>query len=627
MTRVIATAGHVDHGKSTLVAALTGTHPDRLKEEREREMTIDLGFAWLALPDGEQVGIVDVPGHRDFIENMLAGVGGIDAALLVVAADEGVMPQTREHIAILHLLGVERALVALTKIDRVPDPEWLTLAQEDIHRALEGSLLAQAPIYPFSARSGEGLPALRQALFTLLTDLPPRPDLGRARLPVDRVFTLPGFGVIVTGTLGQGSLQVGQEVQILPAGLSARIRGLQSHNQPRQQILPGARAAVNLNGVSLEDLHRGDVLCAPGAYRPTRRADLRLNLLPLSAPLRHAERVKVFVAASESLATLRLLESDSLAGGEAWAQMDFITPLTLARGDRLIVRRLSPAETLGGAQVIDPAPRKRHRRFDARTLEELEKLRRGDPLEGLVLAAQRVEHASGTALALSAEIEPAQAAGLLERAEASGDLLRLSLSPTSALESLWMYAPRWRELRQQAWSALEEFHRQNPLKRGLLRETLRARLKVSARLWPLLLPGLGLTEREGRLALPGFEIQFTPQQEALAQHLLRRMAAAPLNTPSVKECQELLGAELYAALLERGDLKQLSAEVTLRAEDYAAALQTLQKAFATRSSLTAAEARDLLGTSRKYALALLEHCDSLGLTRRVGDARVLANRP
>jgi len=624
MTRVIATAGHVDHGKSTLVAALTGMNPDRLKEERERQMTIDLGFAWLTLPNGQEAGIVDVPGHRDFIENMLAGVGGVDAALLVIAADEGVMPQTREHLAILHLLGVERALVALTKIDRAPDPDWLELVQEDIRRALTGTTLADAPIVPVSARTGQGIETLLQALAALLDDLPPRPDLGRARLPIDRIFTLPGFGVIVTGTLGQGSLQTGQEVEILPRQIRARIRGLQSHKRERARIAPGARAAVNLNGVDLEDLRRSDTLCAPGAYTPTRRADVRLTLLPdLAAPLKHAARVKVFAAASESLAVVRLLEADSLpAGAQAWAQLEFLSPLTLTRGDRLIVRRPSPAETLGGALVIDSAPRKRHRRLDAATLKALETLRRGDPLEGLVLAAQRVEAASGAELALSAGIDPAEAAELLARAEASGGLIRLSLSAAPSSDDLWMSALRWGELRQQVRQALEDFHRQNPLKRGMPRETLRARLKVSTRVWTAALRRLEITSLQGLLALPEHEIRLSPQEQALAETWLRRLSAG-LSTPPVKECQAGLGPELYAALLERGDLVQVSAEVVFERGVYLAALETLKRAFAQRGSLTAAEARDLLVTSRKYVLALLEHLDSLGLTRRVGEGRVM----
>ena len=282
--RVIGTAGHVDHGKSTLVQALTGIHPDRLKEEREREMTIDLGFAWLKLPDGEDIGVVDVPGHRDFIENMLAGVGGIDATLFVIAADEGIMPQTREHLAILDILQVQGGVVALTKVDLIDDPDWLYLVEDDVHTALEGTILADAPVIRVSARTREGLPELLQALSTCLAERPARPDLGRPRLPVDRVFSMPGFGTVVTGTLLDGNLRLGDEVEILPSGLRGRVRGLQTHKHKEEQAVPGSRTAVNISGVNLEQVLRGDVIAHPGDYQPTRRMDMRFHLLQRRQP-------------------------------------------------------------------------------------------------------------------------------------------------------------------------------------------------------------------------------------------------------------------------------------------------------------------------------------------------------
>ncbi|MEI7848269.1 MAG: selenocysteine-specific translation elongation factor, partial [Chloroflexota bacterium] len=268
--RVIGTAGHVDHGKSTLIAALTGTHPDRLKEEQEREMTIELGFGWLLLPDGEEVGIVDVPGHRDFIANMLAGVGGIDAALLVIAADEGVMPQTSEHLAILDLLQIQRGLVVITKIDMVDDADWLDLVENDIHTALAGTVLENAPMLRVSARKGLGLEELKRALAVLLQDLPPRMDLGRPRLPIDRVFSMPGFGTVVTGTLSDGHLGLADEVEILPSGKKGRIRGLQSHKKKEENATPGSRTAVNISGLAVDEIGRGEVLVTPGHYQVTR---------------------------------------------------------------------------------------------------------------------------------------------------------------------------------------------------------------------------------------------------------------------------------------------------------------------------------------------------------------------
>ncbi|UCD99574.1 MAG: selenocysteine-specific translation elongation factor, partial [Chloroflexota bacterium] len=275
---VIGTAGHVDHGKSTLIESMTGINPDRLKEEREREMTIDLGFAWMDLPNGEQIGIVDVPGHRDFIENMLAGVGGIDAALFVIAADEGVMPQTREHLAILDILQINSGVIALTKIDLVNDQDWLDLVEEDIRGVLKGTVLEHSPIVRVSARNGEGLSELLEKLGEVIVGSPPRQDIGRPRLPIDRVFSIAGFGTVVTGTLSDGHFLVGEEVEILPGGIRSRIRGLQTHKQKEEIALPGSRTAINISGVALEDIRRGDVVIHPGDYQPTRRVDVRFRL-------------------------------------------------------------------------------------------------------------------------------------------------------------------------------------------------------------------------------------------------------------------------------------------------------------------------------------------------------------
>ena len=330
--RVIGTAGHVDHGKSRLVEALTGIDPDRLKEEKEREMTIDLGFAWLTLPSGEPVGIVDVPGHRDFIENMLAGVGGIDAALFVVAADEGVMPQTREHLAILDLLGVRNGVVALTKTDLVEDEEWLELVQLDVTELLEGTVLADARMVPVSVRTGQGLPTLLEELERLLENAPPRRDLSRPRLPIDRVFTIAGFGTVATGTLIDGDLQVGQEVEVLPQGLKARVRGLQTHKEKIERAVPGSRVAVNLTGVSTDEVRRGDVVTIPGWLKPTTLIDVRLRYLDSAPrPLRHNALLKFFSGSAEVMAKTRLLDSEVIRpGGEGWVQLRLAESVVLA---------------------------------------------------------------------------------------------------------------------------------------------------------------------------------------------------------------------------------------------------------------------------------------------------------
>ena len=387
--RVIGTAGHVDHGKSTLIAALTGTHPDRLKEEQAREMTIELGFGWMTLPNGEEVGIVDVPGHRDFIENMLSGIGGIDAALLVIAADEGVMPQTKEHLAILDLLQIPAGIIVLTKTDLASDEAWLDLVEADIRAAVSHTVMEAAPILRVSAKTRQGLETLISNLESILGQKSPRIDLGRPRLPIDRVFTMSGFGTIVTGTLLDGHLTVGEEVEILPSGQKGRVRGLQTHKQKEDKAVPGSRTAVNISGLETESIGRGDVVVHPGQYQPTRRVDGWVRLLKdVSLSLKHNSEVKFFVGASETIANLRLLGTDELKPGEeSWIQLELRDPIVTVRGDRYILRRPSPGETLGGGVIVDHLPKGRHKRFDQSILKSLESLSQGTPADILLEAA------------------------------------------------------------------------------------------------------------------------------------------------------------------------------------------------------------------------------------------------
>ncbi len=625
--RVIGTAGHVDHGKSTLIAALTGTHPDRLKEEQAREMTIELGFGWLTLPNGEEVGIIDVPGHRDFIGNMLAGIGGIDAALLVIAADEGVMPQTREHLAILDLLQIPNGLVVLTKTDLAEDPEWQSLVQADIREALRGTTLQNAPILPVSARTGAGLPNLLQALAAALQNTPPRPNLSRPRLPIDRVFSMPGFGTVVTGTLSDGALRVGDEVEILPAGKKARVRGLQTHKRKEETAQPGSRTAVNLTGLAVEDLRRGDLLTLPGQYSPSRRLDVRLRLLPdLSAPLKHGAQVKVFWGAAESLATLRLLEVEAQPAGqpgaETWAQLELHEPLAVTRADRLILRRPSPSETLGAAWVVNPHPAKRHRRFDAPTLAALQARMQGDPAEVLFLAASSLGVVSLREAATKANLPAEAALPALKTLLDAGSVLSLESAPPH-LDALIVTQASWATLQETVHSILQSYHAQYPLRRGMPREELKSRLKLSTRVFQMALKRLALQENAAALALPGYEVRFTPAQRARADALLKKFAASPAAPPSPKECQAEAGEDLYAALLEQGELYPVSLDVVFLRKDYEKMTQTIRQMLAAQGRITAAEVRDALGTTRKYALALLEHLDTLGVTLREGDFRRL----
>ncbi len=628
---VIGTAGHVDHGKSTLIAALTGIHPDRLKEEQEREMTIELGFGWFTLPNGEEIGIVDVPGHRDFIGNMLAGVGGIDAALLVIAADEGVMPQTREHLAILDLLQIPTGLIALTKIDLIEDPDWLDLVETDIRAVLRGTVLQDAPIVRVSARTRAGLSELTRTLSLLLQNQPPRPDLGRPRLPIDRVFTMPGFGTVVTGTLSDGHFSVGDEVEILPAGLRARIRGLQTHHKKIEVAVPGSRTAVNLSGVEVEQIQRGDVLTRSGQYQATRRLDLRFrHLAEASAPLRHNSEVKFFLGSGKTLATVRLLGAESLPpGAEGWLQIELHQPVVAVRGDRFILRRPSPGETIGGGIVVDPHPKARHKRFDEAVLRSLEALGRGSPPEVLLEAALALGPAPlRDVIARSRLDKPAAEAALQEL---------LQTSQIVQLGEILIAASHYSALEQNVLAILSDYHRTYPLRRGMLREELKSKLKLSASAFGLLITRLiaqgTLTENTAPaggqrsavkwLALPGHAVRFSPGQQKQVDSLLAKFAAAPFGPPSVKECQAMVGEDIFAALVDEGLLVQVSPEVVFRFQDYQTMLEGIRTAIQQKGETTLAEVRDLFGTSRKYAQALLEHLDAIGVTVRVGETRKL----
>jgi selenocysteine-specific elongation factor len=345
-----------------------------LKEEQEREMTIDLGFAWWQLPSGEEVGVVDVPGHRDFIENMLAGVGGIDAALFVVAADEGVMPQTREHLAILDILQVNAGVVALTKTDLIDDPEWLDLVEEELRQVFAGTVLENAPIVRVSAKTNHNLAELHQAIADVLEHHPRRLDLGRPRLPIDRVFTMSGFGTVVTGTLVDGSFSVGDEVSILPTELRGRVRGLQTHKRKEEQASAGSRTAMNISGVDMADVERGQVVVRPNSIEPTRRVDVHFKLLDdVALPLEHNTEVKLFIGATEMVARLRLIGAKQLKPGEeGWLQLEPRDPIVAVRGDRYIIRRPSPGETLGGGVVLDAHPKGRYKRFSDAVVARLE---------------------------------------------------------------------------------------------------------------------------------------------------------------------------------------------------------------------------------------------------------------
>ena len=621
---VIGTAGHVDHGKSTLVQALTGIDPDRLREEKERGMTIDLGFAWLRLPRGLEVSIVDVPGHERFVNNMLAGVGAIDLALLVVAADESVMPQTREHLAILDLLQIRRGLVAVTKADLV-DEEWLELVVADVEELLEGTTLEGSPIVPVSAATGQGLDRLVATIEELLERTEPRRDVGRPRLPVDRSFTIAGFGCVVTGTLVDGALEVGQEVEIVPTGRRVRIRGLQTHRQRRERAEPGTRVAANLVGVSHEEVRRGHVLALPGTLRPTTAMDVRLRVIAdAPRPLRHNMTVTVHAGSSEAVARLRLLDRETAAPGQrAWAQLKLETPLAVLRGDYFVVR--SGGVTLGGGTVVDPhAPR--HRRHHAPTLERLEVMEQGSDEDVLLKTLEAGEPLALRELARRANLDLESARRAAAEMASQGRLV--ALNPQEAPEpATFLYtAEGWERLVQRARRFLESFHRSHPLRRGAPREELRSRLAVPSPVFAAALDRLrrqGQVEEEGALLrLPGHRPALSPRQEEEVRRYLRRLESSPFSPPTDLS----LDPEVLNLLAEEGRVVRVSESVVFHPDAYREMVERITAHLREHGHITVAQVRDMFGTSRKYALALMDYLDQQHLTRRTGDVRVLVRQ-
>jgi len=622
---IIGTAGHVDHGKSTLIEAITGTHPDRLAEEREREMSIVLGFDSFELPDGKGVSVVDVPGHRDFIENMLSGIGSIDACLLVIAADEGVMPQTREHLDILDLLEVNKGLIALTKTDLVDDPEWLNLVEVEIRELISSTPLKDAPIIRVSAKTKSGIDDLLNTLSSVLEDQPERPDLGRPRLSVDRVFLMSGFGSIVTGTLLDGSLKVGEEVELLPDEKSGRIRGLQNHSQELKEIGPGNRVAVNISGIENKEIKRGDTLTHPGDYQPTRRLDVSFKFLPgIEKALKHDLETKLFLGADETRARVRLLGVEQLKpGDDALLQLEVDDPVVAVRGDRYILRRPSPSETLGGGVVIDPHPPYRHKRFDEETLQRLESISEGDPVDVLVQALARARFAPWKEVLEVSGLDGESAKEILDQLIEDGIALELGKKSKKfiTLKSIWESSLSGLD------SRIDEYHQKFPMKVGMSLEELKSQSNLTDHIFRVAVEGLTAV---GNVLQSGpyikkleFEIRFSAEQKKLTQNLLDQFSANPTQPPSVAECKDSVGEDLYNALLALNELKQLSSEVVFIPDAYQSMVEKLKKKISKDGPITVAQTRDMFGSSRKYMLAFLETLDKEGITVREGDVRRL----
>jgi selenocysteine-specific elongation factor len=618
---VIGTAGHVDHGKSTLVKALTDIDPDRFPEEKAREMTIDLGFAWMTLPSGREVSIVDVPGHERFIKNMLAGVGAIDLALLIVAADESVMPQTREHLAILDILQITRGLVVITKTDLV-DEEMVELVKADIEDTLEGTSFEGCPMVGVSAYTGDGMDELKATMDGILDETNAREDLGRPRLPIDRCFTISGFGTVVTGTLIDGTLTVGQEVELAGSGQKARVRGLQSHKTKVDATDPGVRLAVNLSGLSKDEVERGEILTIPGWLKPTYRLDARLRMAK-NAPnsLKHNQGVTFHLFTSESSARVRLLDAERLtAGEEGWVQLLLTEPLPVVKGDFFVIR--SAEDTLGGGQIVDPNPRRRYKRFDDDVIERMMTLDQGTGGDIIISVAEQWGPCDMTTLSQRTNLPREEVSARVAQLAGEGHLITLGDFGTDG-DAVVYSAQGWNILKSRVASALQLYHTQYPLRQGVPAQEIRSRLDLSQPVYQRALVRLVeeriVVDERQSLRLPDHEITLTPKMEEEALAYLNSLQKNPYSpSGDVKISSELLGV-----LIDQGKVIRVAEGIIFDATAYQTMTHKIVEHLKAQGNITVAEARTMFDSSRKYILPLMEHLDQQQITRRNGDERVL----
>jgi selenocysteine-specific elongation factor len=632
---ILGTAGHIDHGKTSLIKALTGVNTDRLKEEQERGITIELGFTAMDLPSGQRLGIVDVPGHEKFVKNMVAGATGIDVVALVVAADEGVMPQTREHMEICTLLGVQHGLVVLTKTDMV-DEEMLELASEDITEFVQGTFLEGAPVIPVSAVTGRGIADLTAALDELGEKIPERSVNGLFRLPVDRVFTMKGFGTVVTGTLMSGQVRVGDPVMIYPGRMTSKIRGVQVHNDTVTEARCGQRTAINFQGLEKAAIQRGDVLARPGTLVPSFMEDVLLHYLESNKkPIKNRTRIRFHTGTSEVLGNLVLLDADELAPGQdSVAQVRLDTPLTLVRDDRFVIRSYSPVRTIGGGQILNPLPPK-HKRFRADVVEGLKNLAVLDP-EALIsyhAAASEYAGVSYQNLILMTNLSE-------KRLDAALQVLlsRKGLICADKESRIYIHGDAASRLQERVRNQLVDYHRDNPLKAGMLKEELKSKCPpaVGDKLFHLTLQQLikdqVVVAEEERLRLASHRVRLAVNQAELKDKMLAVYRDSGLTPPYFKNLASELGMtpgeakDVLMLLLGEQMLVKIREELYFHSRAIAALQEKLVSFLEEFEEISMPQFKDLSGVSRKYSVPLMEFFDSRHVTLRIGDIRKLRKR-
>ena len=620
---ILGTAGHIDHGKSSLVKALTGVDPDRLKEEKERGITIDLGFANLSYPGANLiVGIVDVPGHERLIKNMLAGAGGIDIVLLVIAADEGVMPQSREHLAICELLRIKAGIVVITKADLVDD-DWLALVTEDARNFVQGTFLEGAEIIPASCKSGLNIDLLKKKIRDLAITVKPKLVDGIFRLPIDRVFTLKGFGTVVTGTALSGTITLDSPVEILPSGIKSKVRGLQTHGKGVDKAYAGQRIGLNLQGVDRELLNRGDVVVAPDRFVPTHMIDAKLEMLRDAPTVKSRSRVHFYAGTAETIARIIIYGTDEVKAREScYCQFRLEDPVVVLSGYRYIIRRFSPLETIGGGEILDPHPVRRKKKTGTEDLELFEKGTLSERI-GALVKRFRYQGCKISQIEGWFHVNLPEVASTIDRLAGKGILIR-SHDTLFHKESFGTFVDILK-------SFLQQFHSENPLKGGMPKEELKARLKSEGtggdEIFDLLPRIEEIALDKDIVRLRNFKVSLSTADEGMKEKIISALNKDGFQSPSKTELAQAFSinekeaGDLLKLLTQEGALVRINDAMYIAKEQYDRLIALLKGFYAKKPEMTVAEFRDLLGTTRKYALPLLEYLDSNKITLRIGDIR------
>ena len=629
---VLGTAGHIDHGKTTLIKALTGVDCDRLKEEKERGITIELGFTSMALPSGSEISIVDVPGHEKFVHHMVAGATGLDLVALVIAADEGIMPQTREHLDICKLLRVKKGLVALTKIDLV-EKDWLDLVKEEIHDFVKGTFLEGAAIVPLSSTTGEGLPAFLAEVDRLAQELEERSPEGLFRLPIDRVFTIKGFGTVVTGTIISGTASIGDTLEVLPGGLEAKVRGVQAHGKSVESATAGLRAGINLQGLDTEDIDRGNVLVLSQTLKPTAVLDVVFQLLSGSPKLlKHRTRVRLHLGTAEALGrAIPLGREEVKPGEEAFMQIRLEKPIVALPGDHFVIRSYSPLLTIGGGEVLDAFP-SRHKRLSQQVKEEMEILEKGSDDERIRIRLLKAGPAglSWPDLMMRTNMLPAKLKSRVESLVGTGGILRYNGDRLRYLHPQVMA-----DLKRFCLDYLKEFHHKNPLQPGAMKEELKSKLPPHAdsRLFNHLLSALSgekkiILEKE-TVRLSAHTISLKEEEKDLRKKMVLLYAQGKLQPPLVKEVAADLAVSesdlkpVLQLLVKEGTLIKVKEDLYFHQQAMQEMEAKLTQFLQQNKEMTPTQIKEISQVSRKFAIPLMEHFDAKKLTMRIGDKRVL----